>query len=1280
MEREAAPTDEVPPLPPGPIRRCFRVEIRSRSPEDPEGSRLVQAARAQGLERLRACRRDRVCFLQGTLSSAEVERLARLLLTDPILETFRVLSVEDLLGPFDFLREEGSTHRIEVTLLPGLRDPSVENLIRAAHRLGFTGLERAAWGWVFHLWGELEEPDLQRFAVEHCANPLIHRYAIDRCIDPPFDNDVLAPAVVEVIPIREADEEVLRTLNARRRLSLSVEELRAIQDHFRAQGRDPTDVELETIAQTWSEHCAHKTFKARIRYTGPSPDAPPDAPPATVEINGLLDTFIRSVTAQVRRPWLRSALVDHAGIIALDERWDLALKVETHNHPSAVEPFGGASTGVGGVIRDILAVGARPIALLDVLCFGPPDLPSSALPSGTLHPQRIAEGVIHGIEDYGNKMGIPTVSGAVFYHPGYAANPLVFCGCLGLLPHRTVAAAPQPGDLIVVIGNRTGRDGLGGATFSSAGLEPEAPSSARGAVQIPHPILEKQILEVILQAREEGLYHAVWDCGAGGLSSAVGEMAHGLGACVDLDRVPLRDVRLQPWEIWLSESQERMVLAIPPACWPRFEELCDQHGVEAAVIGVFESTGKLRLRYRGRIIGDLDLDFLHNGRPQRILEARWAPVASSGCASPKSPPEDLGRILLALLSHPNIRSREEILRRYDHEVQGATVVKPLVGVASHGPGDAPVLAPLVCGEGATPRPGVAVSVGLAPLYGERDPYGMAWAAVDEAFRNLVAVGVDPDRVALLDNFCWGDPADPEQLGALVRCAQGCRDAALAYRAPFISGKDSLNNFYVDPEGKRHSVPGTLLITGLGIVPDISRTVTMDLKAPGSWIYLVGETRAELGGSHYQQVLRGTRPGAERVPQSVPGALDRLRALHRAIASGCVQACHDLSEGGLGVALAEMCLAGRLGAEVDLRKVPCPETDIEDDVLLFSESLCRFLVEVRPEDAPAFEAMLEGHPFARIGQVTADGLLRVVGRDGQERIRLPVEELERAWRGTPAPAITNRAPRSSPRPMLSPPRLRRPRVLILQAPGTNRDREAAWACMQAGGEPEIVPMSVLLRGERDLLDYAMLVLPGGFSYGDDLGAGTLWALELMEGLREKLERFIESGRPVLGICNGFQALVRAGLLPGSEFLEPDGRRMVTLAPNASGRFECRWVYLRVDPRSPCLFTEGIEDLLYCPVAHGEGRFMARDESVLQALEARRLIVLTYVDPSGCPAGYPFNPNGSQRNIAGICNPAGNVLGLMPHPEDHIFPWQHPRWHRGEQGGLCRILFQNAIQRC
>lgn len=1277
MDPEAVATETVSGSPPDPDRALFRVEIRPRGPEDPEGDRLLQAARALGLTGLRACQVERLCFLYGSLSSADVERLSHLLLADPVTEIVRIVSPESLPPETD------ADHWIEVTLHPGIRDPVVAHLLQAAHRMGFPGLEQAAWGTRFLLWGTLGREDLERLAVGVCANPVIQRYAIDRSIEPPFRIAVPFTPIVEVIPLREADEADLQALNARRRFVLDLEELRAIQAYFRDLGRDPTDVELETIAQTWSEHCAHKTFKAHIRYRGPAPGAPPDAPPQTLEIPGLLNTYIRAATERVARPWVRSAFVDHAGVIAWDDQWELALKVETHNHPSAIEPFGGASTGVGGVIRDILAVSARPIANLDVLGFGPPDLPASELPPGALHPRRIAEGVVHGIEDYGNKMGIPTVCGAVFYHPGYAANPLVFCGCLGLRPRGSHPSGPQPGDWIVVIGGRTGRDGLGGATFSSAGLDAETAEAARGAVQIGHPFLEKQVLEVILQARDEGLYHAIADCGAGGLSSAVGEMARAIGARVDLDRVPLRDPALHPWEIWLSESQERMVLAVPPDRWPRFQEVCARHRVEAAPIGIFEPTGKLRLFYRGRQVGELDMAFLHEGRPPRVLEAVWAPPPRPSPGPWAPPPEDLGAILLALLAHPNLRSREEILRRYDHLVQGGTAIGPLVGAAAHGPGDGVVLVPLEIqsSSGQGPIPGVALAVGWGPLYGELDPYAMAWAAVDEAFRNLVAVGADPDRVALLDNFAWGDPRDPAQLGALVRCAQGAFDAAVAYQAPYISGKDSLNNTYTDRAGVRRAIPGTLVITAVGIVPDVARAVTMDFKAPGDWIYLVGETRGELGGSHYLQVAPAPRPGGDQPPQPVPQALERMRALHRAIAFGLVRACHDLSEGGLPVALAEMCIAGRLGAEVDLRAVPGAEALEADDQVLFAESLCRFLVEVRPEDAPAFEAIMAGHPVARIGRVTAAPVLRVVGLEGAERIRVTVEDLERAWRGAPAPVMSSAPSMVTTRDRWTGIAIaRRPRVLILHAPGTNRDREAAWACAAAGGDPEIVPLSDLLRGERDLLDYAMVVLPGGFSYGDDLGAGTLWALDLMGPLGEAMQRFIEDGRPVLGICNGFQVLVKAGWLPGPAFLDPDGRRQITLAPNASGRFECRWVYLRANPRSPCWFTEGIEELILCPVAHGEGRLVARDETVLDRLEAQGLIALTYVDPNGNPAGYPFNPNGSQRGIAGICNPAGNVLGLMPHPEDHIFVWQHPRWTRGERGSFGLVLFQNALRRC
>ncbi|MFQ5421948.1 MAG: AIR synthase-related protein, partial [Anaerolineae bacterium] len=579
-------------------------------------------------------------------------------------------------------------------------------------------------------------------------------------------------------------------------------------------------------------------------------------------------------------------------------------KVETHNHPSALEPFGGANTGVGGVVRDVLGVSARPIANTDVLCFGPPDLPAGQLPEGVLHPARVADGVVAGIEDYGNKMGIPTVNGAMVYHSDYTANPLVYCGCLGILPRDSHPTEPQVDDLIVAIGGRTGRDGLRGATFSSMEMDVETGEIAGTAVQIGHPIMEKQALEVILRARDEQLYTAVTDCGAGGFSSAVGEMAEKLGARVQLQAVKLKYPGLRPWEIWLSEAQERMVLAVPPHNWPRLQAICAGQTVEATQLGVFTGDGRLHISYGDQLVGDLAMDFLHDGLPPRRLKAHWSGGATeqrgrgAGGHSPHLPTSP-SQMLLALLRHPDIRSKEDVIRRYDHEVQGGTAVKPLTGQHNHGPSDAAVLVPQNCQWSMVnrqlPMKGVALANGIRPNYTTLDPYRMAWAAVDEAFRNVTAVGADPDQVSLLDNFCWGNPNLPDRLGELVRCAQGCYDAAVAYNAPFISGKDSLNNEYTGGDGRKHAIPGTLLISALGIVPDINQTVTMDWKQAGNHLYIIGDTWAELGGSHFQQGGGAVQPQHNAAPRPVPNVLDRMRALHQAIRAGLVQACHDLSE-------------------------------------------------------------------------------------------------------------------------------------------------------------------------------------------------------------------------------------------------------------------------------------------------------------------------------------------------------------------------------------------------
>jgi phosphoribosylformylglycinamidine synthase len=557
---------------------------------------------------------------------------------------------------------------------------------------------------------------------------------------------------------------------------------------------------------------------------------------------------------------------------------------------------------------------------------------------------------------------------------------------------------------------------------------------------------------------------------------------------------------------------------------------------------------------------------------------------------------------------------------------------------------------------------------------------MAWAAVDEALRNVVAVGADPDQVSILDNFCWGNPNLPDRLGALVRCAQGCYDAALAYETPFISGKDSLNNEYVGADGRKHAIPGTLLISALGIVPDVGKTVTMDLKQAGDVLFVVGDTRAELGGSHFSLVGETAAEGNYNPPEPAFEPLKRLKALHKAIQAGLVQACHDCSEGGIAVAMAEMCIAGGVGVEAQLMRIPRDwhASYSADEVVLFAESLTRFLVEVQPEDEAAFRAMMSDVPHECVGVVGGE-VMRVNGRIGEPLLTATVAELEEAWRGEGSSnqfsVISIQSPEVKQTNRQSPIVNRQsPKVLILHANGSNRDHDAALACELAGGMPEVVHMNQLLAGERRLADYQMLVIPGGFSYGDDLGAGALWALDLRVRFEEEVRAFVANGRPVLGICNGFQTLVKAGLLPGGE------QRKVTLTFNERGHFECRWVYLQPNVNSHCLFTQGLDELIYCPVAHGEGRLMVTDGETADYLQQNNLITLQYTNTliTNTPISYPFNPNGSFLNIAGLTNEAGNVMGLMPHPENHIFPWQHPRHHRGEKGMLGLRLFENGVR--
>ena len=749
--------------------------------------------------------------------------------------------------------------------------------------------------------------------------------------------------------------------------------MKAVKNYFKKKKRNPTDIELETIAQTWSEHCKHKTFRGIINYNGK-------------KIDNLLKQTVIKATNQLNKPWCVSVFTDNAGIIKFDKENCVAFKVETHNHPSAIEPYGGAGTGTGGVIRDILGVGlgAKPIMNTDVFCFGPLDFPEEKMIEGTLHPGRIFKGVVAGVRDYGNRMGIPTANGAVIFDEGYASNPLVYCGTVGIMPNKDCFKKVKPGDFVVSLGGKTGRDGIHGATFSSIALDKDTEVSA---VQIGNPIMEKKVQDALLQARDLGLYDAMTDCGAGGYSSAVGEMAEETGARIYLDRVPLKYPGLTPWEIWVSEAQERMVFAVPPAKLTEIMKIFERENVEAVVIGEFSGTGRLELFFGKERLADLDMKFIHDGGPRFELTAVWKdknfPAPDFLC------PLDLGNSLEKILSDLSVASKEWIIRQYDHEVQGGSVIKPLQGVTNDGPGDAAVTRPVL-----TSFKGVAIANGINPRYGLLDPYWMAASNIDEAVRNIIAVGGDPDKIAILDNFCWGSPNKPEELAGLVRASLACYDIAMAYGTPFISGKDSLNNEYADSKtGKKVAIPGTLLISSICIVEDIRSCVTMDFKKEGSLIYLVGETFNEMGGSVY---LKNNGYTGNTVPKvNAVQAKKLFDRMFKAMQQGLVRACHDCSEGGLGVALAEMAFAGGLGANVYLDKVIKAPDLKRDDFILFSESNTRFVVEIEKKNSRKFETLFKNFAAANIGTINGERLI-VHGEDGRVILSEDINKLKEAW--------------------------------------------------------------------------------------------------------------------------------------------------------------------------------------------------------------------------------------------------------------------------------------------
>ncbi len=926
-------------------------------------------------------------LVQGDLDESQMLKLSDELFADRVVERTVTAAAGDpqLAAP-----PNGKPHLVYVLPKPGVMDPVAQSAQKAIADLGLNADSVRTFK-KYWLAG-VDSDQLDQLCRRVLANDSIEQVVVGPL---PFDHLQVGDAYTFekiTVAIRELDDAGLEEVSREGQLYLTLVEMQTIQQHFQDLGRDPTDAELESVAQTWSEHCSHKTLAGRIAYRDERGER---------RFENMLKETIFEATEKIRArlgedDWCVSVFRDNAGVVRFDDEHNVVFKVETHNHPSALEPYGGANTGIGGVIRDPLGtgMGAKPICNTDVFCFAPPDTPNSEIPDGVLHPRRVMKGVVSGVRDYGNRMGIPTVNGALYFDRRYLGNPLVYCGNVGLLPVDKTEKQPQANDFIVALGGRTGRDGIHGATFSSAELTSESESLSGGAVQIGNAITEKMLLDVLLEARDKNLYTAVTDCGAGGFSSAVGEMGEEIGAEVWLDKAPLKYDGLNYAEIWISEAQERMVLSVSPEKWEAFRDLCAAEDVEATVIGQFKPTNRLKLIYHGEEVADLSMEFLHNGRPPIVRDAEYKPVEPRPL-EPLATDLDPADALLAILGSLNVCSKEWVIRQYDHEVQGGSAVKPLVGIENDGPGDAAVVRP-VLGS----RRALAISCGMNPCYGELDTYRMAASAIDEAIRNCVAVGADPSRIAVLDNFCWGYTDRPSTLGSLVRAALACHDVAVDYETPFISGKDSLNNefSYQTESGKQTiEIPPSLLISAMGQVEDVGNCTTMDLKGSGHLIYQLGVTRSEMGGSHYGQVTQrggGAAPGLDTL-----SAKKSYERLHNAMVGGLVRSCHDLSEGGLAVAVAEMAFSGGIGVEIHLSQVPYqPDDSLQTDELvelLFAESNARLLCEVAREHAADFESAMADSVWARIGQTTDSGVV-TFRRDNDAVIELPLGQLKEAW--------------------------------------------------------------------------------------------------------------------------------------------------------------------------------------------------------------------------------------------------------------------------------------------
>ena len=965
-----------------------------------------------GLGTITSIRTATVYILNATLFSEDLISLANGPLSDPIIQDYSINRT--FCSEFDWM--------VEVGFRPGETD----NVGRTAKEAVVIALRKdlppdfsVHTATQYFIWGSLSRKQIERVADEILANKLIQTITVysheewqklhSGEFGAPRVSESHVPPLFKEIILSVADEELLE-ISKKGMLALSLDEMKAIQAYFKGPGvaqerkamelpDSITNVELEILAQTWSEHCKHKIFNATITYYEEGKSAR--------TIDSLFKSYIQKTTDDVRRnkgenDFCLSVFKDNAGVIKFNDSSAVVFKVETHNSPSALDPYGGALTGIVGVNRDPFGtgLGCRLIANTDIICFASPFY-DKKLPLRILHPKRVMEGVREGVEHGGNKSGIPTVNGTIVFDERYLGKPLVYCGTLGLMNleingHKGYEKKANVGDHIIMVGGRIGKDGIHGATFSSEPLHEGSPVTA---VQIGDPITQKRMMDFLLRARDRDLYSSITDNGAGGLSSSVGEMARDTnGALVFLDRAPLKYHGLAPWEIFISEAQERMTVAVPPGQVEAFLTMAQEWNVEATDLGEFTDSGFLIVKYGTTTVANLEMGFLHEGLPPMHLTARWKPPETIQSTQAPAKAGDLTQDLLGLLKRLNICSKEYVVRQYDHEVQGGSVVKPLCGVRNDGPSDAAVLRPVL-----ETFEGIAVSNGIVPRYSDIDTYAMVSCAVDEAVRNACCVGADPSHMAGLDNFCWCDPVqsldNPDgehKLAQLIRANQALYDVCIAYGIPLISGKDSMKNDYRIGDVKI-SIPPTLLFSLVAKVPDVRKSVTMDFKNSGNLIYLVGTTYRHLGASEYA-LMKNARES------SVPGIVDpkaafsAYAALFSAISQGLIRSCHDCSDGGLAVALSEMCFSGEFGADVSLSRVR-QSGCASDAEILFSESPCRVLLEVSPSNAKTVESLFAKVSCACIGTVTKGDTIAVKGLTNKIALRCSRIDAKAAWKST-----------------------------------------------------------------------------------------------------------------------------------------------------------------------------------------------------------------------------------------------------------------------------------------